>query len=145
MKRRSTLLIIREMQIKSQWGITLHWSEWLIIKRSTNSRKGVNKRECKCVGGNVNWCSHYGELYGVSFKKIWRQNYHCCVQLFSHFQLFVTPWTAACPVSLSFTISWSLLKLMSIELVMPWNHLILCHPCLLLPLIFPTSYCCCCC
>ena len=49
----------------------------------------------------------------------------------------VTPWTAACQASLSFTISWSLLKLMSIELVMPSNPLILCHP-LLLPSIFPS-------
>ena len=48
--------------------------------------------------------------------------------LFSHVWLFVTPWTAACQASLSFTISWSLLKLMSIELVMPSNHLILCLP-----------------
>ena len=49
-----------------------------------------------------------------------------------------TPWTAACQASLSFTISQSLLKLMSIELVMPSNHLILCHPLLLLPSIFPS-------
>ena len=48
-----------------------------------------------------------------------------------------TPWTAACQVSLSFTISWSLLRHMSIELVMPFNHLILCNPLLLLPSIFP--------
>ena len=46
-------------------------------------------------------------------------------------------WTAACQASLSFTISWSLFKLMSIESVMPSNHLILCHPLLLLPSIFP--------
>ena len=50
----------------------------------------------------------------------------------------VTPWTAACQVSLSITDSWSLLKLMSIESVMPSNHLILCHPLLLLPSIFPS-------
>ena len=49
-----------------------------------------------------------------------------------------TPWTAACQSSLSFTISWSLLKLMSIESVMPSNHLILCRPLLLLPSIFPS-------
>ena len=49
-----------------------------------------------------------------------------------------TPWTAACQASLSFTISWSLLKLMSIELMMPSKHLFLCHPLLLLPSIFPT-------
>ena len=50
---------------------------------------------------------------------------------------FVTPWTAAYQASLSITNSWSLLKLMSVELVMPSNHLILCHPLLLLPSIFP--------
>ena len=56
----------------------------------------------------------------------------------SHFQLFGTPWTASYQVSLSFTISWSLLKLMSIELVMPSNHLVCCHPLLLLPSVFPS-------
>ena len=58
------------------------------------------------------------------------------VQSLSYVQLFATPWTAAHQASLSFTISQSLLKLMSIELVMPSNHLILCP--LLLPLIFPS-------
>ena len=58
------------------------------------------------------------------------------VQLFSRVQLFVTPWTAAHQASLSVFNSWSLLKLMSIELVMPSNHLILCCPLLLLPSIF---------
>ena len=52
--------------------------------------------------------------------------------------LFVTPWTAACQASLSVTDSRILLKLMSIELVMPSSHLILCHPLLLLPSIFPS-------
>ena len=50
----------------------------------------------------------------------------------------MTPWTAECQASLSSNISWSLLKLMPIELVMPSNHLILCHLLLLLPLIFPS-------
>ena len=59
------------------------------------------------------------------------------VQLLSRVWLFVTPWMAICQASLSFIISWSLLKLMSIESMMPSNHLILCHPLLLLPLIFP--------
>ena len=65
-------------------------------------------------------------------------NAFCSVvaQSLSHVQLFATPWTAACQGSLSFTISWSLCKLMSIESIMPSNHLILCHP-LLLPSIFP--------
>ena len=55
-----------------------------------------------------------------------------------HLQLFVTPWTAARQAYLSCTISQSLLKLMSIESVMPSNHLVLCHPLLLLPSIFPS-------
>ena len=59
------------------------------------------------------------------------------VQSLSHVWLFATPWTAACQASLSITNSWSLLKLMSITLGMPSNHLILCHP-LLLPSIFPS-------
>ena len=58
------------------------------------------------------------------------------VQLISHVWLFVNPWTIAHQASLSFSISQTLLKLMSIESVMPSNHLILCHPLLLLPLIF---------
>ena len=48
------------------------------------------------------------------------------------------PWTAACQASLSFTISWSLLKLMSIDSVMSSNHLLLCHPLFLLPSVFPS-------
>ena len=60
------------------------------------------------------------------------------VQSLSRVQLFATPWTAARQVSLSIASCHSLLKLMSIESVMPSNHLILCHPLLLLPLIFPS-------
>ena len=62
----------------------------------------------------------------------------CSVQSLSHVWLFVTPWTAAHQASLSITNSWSLHKLMSIEVVMPSNHLILCHPLLRLPSIFPS-------
>ena len=60
------------------------------------------------------------------------------VQSLSRVKLFETPWIAARQASLSITNSWSLLKLISIELVMPSNHLILCHPLLLLPSIFPS-------
>ena len=60
------------------------------------------------------------------------------VQSLSHAWLFATPWTAACQVSLSITNSKSLLKLMSIESVMPSNHLILSHPLFLLPSVFPS-------
>ena len=58
-------------------------------------------------------------------------------QLLSRVHIFVTPWTVACQASLSITNSWSLPKLISIESVMPSNHLILYHPLLLLPSIFP--------
>ena len=60
------------------------------------------------------------------------------VQSLSHVRLFVTPWTAAHQASLSITNSQSLLKLMSIESVMPFNHLIFCHPLLLPPSIVPS-------
>ena len=60
------------------------------------------------------------------------------VKSLSRVRLLATPWTAARQASLSITISRSLLKLVSIESVMPSNHLILCHPLLLLPLIFPS-------
>ena len=67
--------------------------------------------------------------------------HHLCeqsVQSLSHVRLFVIPWTAVHQASLFITNSWSLLKLMSIKSVMPSNHLVLCHPLLLLPSIFPS-------
>ena len=75
------------------------------------------------------------EIYYWTFaSKEWLQ--FRSVQSLSCVRLFVNPWTAARQASLSIINSQSLLKLMSIELVMPSNHLILCHPLLLLPLIF---------
>ena len=61
------------------------------------------------------------------------------VQSLNHVRLFASPWIAACQASLSITNSWNLPKPMSIELVIPSNHHILCYPLLLLPSIFPTS------
>ena len=60
------------------------------------------------------------------------------VQSLSCVRLFATPWAAACQASLSITNAWSLLKLMSTELMMPSNHLILCHALILLHSIFPS-------
>ena len=60
------------------------------------------------------------------------------LQLLSHVWLLVIPWAAACQASLSITISWSLLKFMSIESVMLSNHLVLCRPLLLTPSMFPS-------
>ena len=77
----------------------------------------------------VTICHHMKILQLVQFSS---------VQSLSHVRLFETPWTSACQASLSVTNSWSPPKLMSIELVMPSNYLILCHPLFLLPSIFPS-------
>ena len=77
--------------------------------------------------------------YGLSLRRTHEdKSYQCSVQSLSCVRFFVTPWTAAHQASLSITNSQSLLKHMSIELVMPSNHLILCHPFLLPPSIFPS-------
>ena len=74
------------------------------------------------------------------FKNLtdWKQKLVSPVQSLSRVWLFATPWIAACQASLSITNSWSLLKPMSIESVMPSSHLILCRPLLLLPPISPS-------
>ena len=73
----------------------------------------------------------------VGFGVLFRHFQFSSVQSLSHVRLFATLWTAAPQASLSITNSWSLLKPMSIESVIPSNHLILCHPLLLPPSIFP--------
>ena len=93
------------------------------------------------------WTEEPGRLQPMGSQRV-RQDWvtnaytvdinHIVVQLLSCVQLFATPSTAACQASLSFTVSQSLLKLMSIESVMPSNHLILCGPLLLLPSVFPS-------
>ena len=90
----------------------------------------AEKRSCQGEGGPSTQAAQI-ESYSMA------QTFLSSAQLLSHVQLFVTSWTEACQASLSITNSWSLLKVMSIELVMPSNHLILCCP--LLPLsIFPS-------
>ena len=79
-----------------------------------------------------------GEHSGYLREDSYYLSFVFVVQSLSCVQLFATPWTAACHASLSFTISQSLLKLLSIESVMPSNHLIFCRPLLLLPSIFPS-------
>ena len=80
-------------------------------------------------------CSSWSELLSeYSRSTEWQDISVVVVQSLS--LVFATPWTAASQASLCFSISWSLLRLMSIESVMPSSHLILCHPLLLLPSIF---------
>ena len=86
------------------------------------------------ASGSFQWV---GCFYHMA-KILELQLHYQSVQSLSHIQLFATPWTAACQPSLFITNSQNLLKLMSIELVMPSNHLILCCPLLLLPSVFPS-------
>ena len=90
-------------------------------------------------------CSYYHLVSCMLALMIWLPNslfiYICCCCFCAVAKLCPTlcdPWTAACQASLSFTISQSLLKLISLESVMPSNHLILCHLLLLLPSVFPS-------
>ena len=92
----------------------------------------------------IPWAEEPGRLQSMGLQRI-RHNWvtntffqEIVVQSLCCVWFFAIPWNAACKASLSFTISWSLLKLMSIESVMPSNNLFLCHPLLLLPSIFPS-------
>ena len=100
--------------------------EWVAYPFSRRSSWRRNWTEVSCIAGIffTNW-----SIRGCQFSS---------VHLLNHVQYYVTPWTATCQASLSIGNSQSLLKLMSIELVMPSNHLILCHPLLHLPSIFPS-------
>ena len=87
----------------------------------------------------LNMCHTYSSLSLSPSNNCFSPADVVVVQLISWVQFFVTPWTAACQTSLSFTISWNLLKLMSIELVVPSDRLILCHPLLFCLQSFPAS------
>ena len=98
--------------------------EYVAISSSRESSQPRDWTHVSCTGGRILYCWATGEAIP---------------QLqFSHVQLFAIPWTTARQTSLSIANSWSLLKLMSIELVMPSSHLILCCVLLLLPSIFPS-------
>ena len=98
----------------------MHFSSFLHLPLTFNTRAHMNTS-----------CHVHDRENNLSLSPV-------VVQPLSCDQLFVTPWTAARQASLFLTVSWSLLKLMSIELVMPSNNLILCRPLLLLPSIFPS-------
>ena len=100
---------------------------------SSSSRMTLNWNACIC------WFMHSFICMFLSFiQYLLNGNYVAVVQSFSHVWLFETPGTAAYQASPSSTVIQSLLKLMFIESVMPYNHLILCCPLLLLPSIFPS-------
>ena len=89
-----------------------------------------------CAGLCFGWLEK--PSYSASDPRVLSTASLSSVQSLSRVQLLVTPWTTARQASLSVTNSWSLLRLMSIQLVMPFSHLILCRPLLLLPSVFPS-------
>ena len=105
------------------------------MKKPTNQQKTIkNSHQVKWIYiSQRGWTCFYKM---INFWESSIQHQFSSVQLHSHIWLFVTPWTAAHQSSLSITNSRSLLKLMSIESVMPSNHFILCCPLLLLPSVF---------
>ena len=123
---------------------------WVTCKNAF-SRVENKKGNCRVIGtGTLSFNRYYQIalqwLYQILGSQTVYDTTSCSIHSFSsaqfsslsHVWLFVTPWTAACQASLSITNSQSLLKLMSIELVMPSNHLNLCRPLPLPPLIFPS-------
>ena len=111
-----------------QMGPTILKMRWM-----TGTRIGRSQRR---------WVDRHASrtFPGIILESIYSLNTHCAavVQPLSCVRLLVTPWTAACQAPLSFTVSQSLLRFMSIESVILSNHLILCCPLLLLPSIFPS-------
>ena len=121
-------------------GEAAHVSETLTSRRRgwehfSSGTSGPKPRQVS-PPSSLQW-DHAGPLWTRNLP-LKGQGVKTSVQSLSRVQLFPTPWTAARQASLSITNSWSLLKLTSIESVMPSNHLILCCPLLLLPLIFPS-------
>ena len=89
------------------------------------------------MNGNIWWGGNSQEVRINALCTLWFWRQFSSVQSLSRFWLFVTPWTTVCQASLSITNSRSLLRFMSIDLIMPSNHLILCCPLLLSPSVFP--------
>ena len=116
----------------------------MLIKKKSFGKNGPNQRQSMILSAGHREKQDWGTVSQYSVKA---QNRYpnapvktdsVDVQRLSCVRLFVIPWTAGHQASPSFTISWSLLKFMCTETVMPPNHLILCHPLLLLPSIFPS-------
>ena len=101
--------------------------EWVAISFSRGSSWPRDWIQVSCISCIGRWILYNRDTWEAPFSSI---------QSFSSVQVFATPWTEACQASLSITNPWNFLKLMSIESVIPSNHLILCHPLLFLPSIF---------
>ena len=121
----------RHVSLAFLWGKLLNYSfNPFVMSVQFFIFPWVNFAGCVFLGDCL-LCGSYPYFQHVAFSC-----FSLVSQSLSRIQLFATPWTAACQASLSITNSWSLLKLMSIELVMPSNHLIFCCLLLLLPSVF---------
>ena len=115
-------------RVRHNWATELSW-------RWANYQNIIMTLEEKVIFHIIKKNLRYCTLFSPkSLKWYWGVVF----QSLSHVHLLSIPWTAGHQASLSFTISWSLLKLISIEPMMPSSHLILCHPLLLLPSVFPS-------
>ena len=107
----------------------------LVTQKKCESSRGGFRLHDKDIGDRSFWCL---SCCAAGQPTRWNEWIVCIVSCSVVSDSFAAPWTAACQASLSFIVSWSLLKFMSIESVMPSSHLILCRPLLLLPSIFPS-------
>ena len=128
------------------------WCQTLLLDSQKSllflcKREVLSRRECFRTLIYLEMTQLFSTLSSLSLaqdrnsgnQNTWRNDcMFSSVQWLSYVRLFATPWTAAWQASLSLTNSWSLPKPMSIELVMPSNHLVICRPLLLLPSIFPS-------
>ena len=112
---------------------------WEVMTKVLEEDKATHS---SILAWRIPWTEKPGRLQSIGLHRVgqdWSDLLWHVVQLLSYVLLFVTSGTAAHQAPLSFTISWNLLKLMSIESVMPSNHLVLCRPLLLLLQSFPAS------
>ena len=112
-------------------SLKIDWFDLLAVQGTFRSLLQHQSLKASILWHSVFFTVQLSQLYMTTGKTT-------VVQLLHGVQLFATPCTTECQASLYFTISWSLLKLMSIASVMPSNHLILCRPLLLLPSVFPS-------
>ena len=130
-------LVENMLTVGSAWNCPSLWlpTETLCVRRHVTFKSHLSCTASPRVVGK-GWEGWANRLRGGCLSVLPQPHVVRLVQSLSRVRLFATSWTAACQASPSFTISQSLLKLMSIESVMPSDHLMLCHPLLLQPSIF---------